>query len=183
LIFRKEDAMQSLSPKARQILYTVVSVVAILLLVAAGMLLAGRLRGDKGATQTVVQPAAPTELFQPTATLAVTSAPVRVAVKDGRAESDTGIAILPRVELRGDRKYVLRVSSQAGAVRFKGSYSRSSLDPIAIDAMKEIAGATPWEAEIQPPSTEAQRWTLSVSLSTDPVGKNIQVQLWDVGPK
>jgi hypothetical protein len=177
--------MKSLSPKAKQILYAVVSVVAILLLVAAGMLLAGRLRGDKVTTQTVVRQAAavPTELVQPTATLAVTSASARVAVKDGRAESDTGIAILPRVELRGDRKYVLQVSSEAGALPFKGSYTRGSLDPIAIDAMKEIAGATPWEAAIAPPSKEARLWTLGVSLSTDPVGKNVQVQLWDVGPK
>jgi hypothetical protein len=175
--------MKSLSPKARQILYAVVSVVAILLLVAAGVLLAGRLRGNKAATETVVQQAAPTELVQPTATLAVTSAPARVAVKDGRVESDTGIAILPRVELRGDRRYVLQVSSKAGALPFKGSYSRGSLDPIAIDAMKEIAGATPWEAEIAPPAKDARLWTLGVSLSTDPVGKNVQVQLWDVGPK
>ena len=176
--------MKTLSPKTKQILYAVVSVVAILLLVTAGVLLAGRLRGNSAVTETVVQQAAPpTELVQPTATVAVTSAPARVAVKDGRAESDTGIAILPRVELRGDRRYVLQVSSKAGALPFKGSYARGSLNPIAIDAMKEIAGTTPWEAEIAPPAKAARLWTLGVSLSTDPVGKNVLVQLWDVGPK
>jgi hypothetical protein len=177
--------MKSLSPRAKQILYAVVAVVAIALLVIAGMLLAGRLRGEKVTTQTVVKQAAPipTAVIQPTATLVMTSVPERVAVQDGRAESDTGIVVLPRVELRGDRKYVLQVSSKAGAVPFKGSYTRGSIEPIAIDVMKEIQGTTAWEAPIEPPSAEARRWTLGVSLSTAPVGKNIQVQIWDAGPK
>jgi len=177
--------MKSLSPKAKQILYAGLAVVVILLLVVAGMLLASRMRGDKAPPQKVIVQATsmPAAITQPTATMVVTSIPERVAVKDGHTESDTGIAILPRIELTGDRRYVMQVTSKAGAISFRGSYTRGSTDPIAIDVMKEIKGTTPWEAEIEPPSAEARHWTLGVSLNTDPVGKNVQVQIWDAGPK
>jgi hypothetical protein len=166
----------------RQKLFTFVRVAALLFLAAAGILLAGCQRGNRTATPTIVQQTTPTWIVS-TAAPTATETPTRVAVKNGHAESDTGIAILPSVELQGNRKYVLQVTSKAGALPFKGFYSRGSLDPIAVDAMKEIAGTTPWEVEIAPPVKDARSWTLGVSLNTDPVGKNVQVQVWDVGQK
>jgi hypothetical protein len=144
--------------------------------------LAGCQRGNRISTQTIVPQETPT-LIAATAAPTATETPARAAVKNGHAESDTGIAILPSVELQGDRRYVLQVTSKAGALPFKGFYSRGSLDPIAVDAMQEIAGTTPWEAEIAPPVKDARRWTLGISLNTNPVGKNVQVRVWDVGPK
>jgi len=165
---------------SRHALFTLVRVVAFLILAAAGVLLAG-CRNDT-ATQSEVRQTTPTSVIS-TPVPTATETPARVAVKNGHAESDTGIAILPSVELQGDRRYVLQVTTSAGALPFQGAYSRSSLDPIAVDAMKKIAGTTPWEAEIAPPVKDARRWTLGVTLNTNPVGKPVQVQVWDVGPK
>jgi len=169
-------------PSPRQMPSAWVCVTAFLVFVAAGMLLVGCQRGNGIPTQTMVRQTAPT-LVVSTAVPAATETPARVIVQNGHAESDTGIVILPNVELQGDRRYVLQVTSKAGSLSFGGSYSRGSLDPIAVDAMKEIAGTTPWEAEIVPPVKDARRWSLGVSLSTNPLGKNVQVQVWDAGPK
>lgn len=107
----------------------------------------------------------------------------RAPVPQGFAENETGIAILPRIQLTGSRRYVLEISSRSGNLPFSGSYTRGSIDPkIAIDVMTEIKGTTAWEQEIQPPSPESRTWTLGVSLSTT-LGKNIRVQVWDIGPR
>jgi hypothetical protein len=49
--------------------------------------------------------------------------------------------------------------------------------------MTEIKGTTPWEQEIRPPAPDTRQWTVGASLSTTPIGKNNQVQVWDIGPK
>lgn len=180
--------MNALSPRGKQILLALAVIVSILIVVGAGVVLGRRLTENTSPTSEVVI-AAPTAIAAPdTVTPAAPQqaqpAVQRVAVPDGRVENETGIAILPIVQLQGSRRYLLQVTSKAGALPFSGSYSRGSIDPkIAINPMTDIKGATPWEQEIQPPATNVRQWTISVSLSTNPVGKNIQVQIWDIGPR
>jgi len=179
--------MQSLSPQGKRILLAVVALLLIIMVVGAGIVLGRTLAERSTATPAVVVPATPPPAGQVTATLAAQSQGVaaqRVPVPDGKVENDTGIAILPAVKLSGDRRYVLSVTSKAGALSFQGSYSRGSIDPkIAINPMTEIKGTMPWEQEIEPPAPDVRQWTLGASLSATPIGKNIQVQVWDIGPK
>jgi hypothetical protein len=180
--------MNALSSRGRQILLAVAVIVLILAVVSAGVVFGRRLAGNASPTPAVVI-AAPTAVEAPATAMPATPqqaqpAVQRVAVPDGRVENETGIAILPIVQLQGSRRYLLQVTSKTGALPFSGSYSRGSIDPkIAINPMTDIKGATPWEQEIQPPATNVRQWTMSVSLSTNPVGKNIQVQIWDIGPR
>jgi hypothetical protein len=180
--------MQSLSPRGKQILLAAVALVLILAVIGAGVVLGRTLSERSMLTPPVVVPVTPIAAEQTTATLAAqpqaTPAPQRVAVPDGRVETETGIAILPVVKLQGDRRYVLQITSKAGAVSFQGSYSLGSIEPkIAINPMTEIKGTMPWEQEILPPAPDARQWTLGASVSATPIGKNIQVQVWDIGPK
>jgi hypothetical protein len=185
----------------KQILYAAGAIAIIALVVIVGVLIGNRLGGGGKTALKPVVTVAPTAA----APAESTSTPVsgageakagaaegqtkastaeRVAVPNGRVENETSIAILPVVTLRGDRRYVLQVTSKAGALPFTGSYSRGSIDPkIAIDVKTDIKGTTPWEEEIQPPAADARQWSLGVSLSLDPLGKNVQVQIWDIGPR
>lgn len=176
--------MSALSPKTQKILLAAGAGTVVILVVAIGLALGSRLGAGRGPQEEIVIPQAPTSV--PEATVMPTSreTPVRILVEGGRIETDTGIAILPMVTLRGDRRYVLQVTSKAGQLPFSGSYSRGSIDPkIAIDAMQEFKGTTPWEQEIQPPAADTRTWTLGVNLSTTPIGKHVLVQVWDIGPR
>lgn len=176
--------MSSLSPRTRQILIAAAATLAVILVILAGVVIGNRLGARQDVQEDVVIPQEATSEPAATATLAASQAAPRTAVTGGRAETDTGIAILPMVTLRGDRRYVLQVTSRAGQLSFSGSYSRGSIDPkIAIDAMQEFKGTTPWEQEIQPPTPDSRTWTLGVNLSTNPIGKHVLVQVWDIGPK
>lgn len=179
--------MQSLSPRTRQIVLAVVAVIVFLAVVGVGIILGRRVSDRQTQAPEVVVPITPSATGSITVTAATQqlSAPTqRAAVPDGKVENETGIAILPMVKLQGDRRYVLQVTSGAGALPFSGSYSLGSIDPkIAINPMTEIKGTTPWEQEIQPPAPDVRQWTLGASLSTSPIGKNIRVQVWDIGPK
>ncbi|WP_423222465.1 hypothetical protein [Candidatus Amarolinea aalborgensis] len=176
----------------------VIVVAAIILLGAVtGILIANQLQKDQkpqavvlpGSTGTPSLESQPrldaTVAITPTVTQIVGLSPSaeRVPVPNGSTENKTGIAILPIIQLRGDRRYVLEITSQAGSLPFSGSYTRGSIDPkIAIDVVAEIKGTTRWEQEIQPPSPESRTWTLGVSVTTS-LGKDIRVQVWDIGPK
>lgn len=176
--------MSSLSPRTRQLLLAAGAVGLVALVVLAGVAIGNRLGARQNVQEDVVIPQEATSEPVATATLAVSQAAPRTAVAGGRAETETGIAILPTVTLRGDRRYVLQVTSKTGSLTFSGSYSRGSIDPkIAIDAMQEFEGTTPWEQEIQPPAPDSRTWTLGVNLSTNPIGKHVLVQVWDIGPK
>lgn len=176
--------MSSLSPRTRQLLLAVGAVAIVALMVLAGIVIGNRLGSRQDAQEDVVIPQEATSQPVATATLAAAQAAPRTAVAGGRVETDTGIVILPTVTLRGDRRYVLQVTSKAGPLTFSGSYSRGSSDPkIAIDAIQEFKGTTPWEQEIQPPAPDSRTWTLGVNLSTNPIGKHVLVQVWDIGPK
>lgn len=176
--------MSALSPRTRQILLAAGAVLLVVLVVVAGIAIGNRLGAQQDNKEEVVIPTAAPAEAQATATLNASTPVARTAVAGGRAETDTGIAILPAVNLRGDRRYVLLVTSRAGALSFGGSYSRSSIDPkIAIDAMQEFKGTTPWEQEIEPPAPDTRTWTLGVNLSTNPIGKHVLVQVWDIGPR
>jgi hypothetical protein len=176
--------MSALSPRTRQILLAAGAAGIVILVVVAGIAIGNRLGGSQENQAAVVVQSAVTVEPQPTVTLAAPAEASRTAVEGGRAETDTGIAILPAVTLRGDRRYVLQVTSKAGKLSFSGSYSRGSIDPkVAIDAMQEFKGMTPWEQVIEPPSPGARTWTLGVNLSTSPIGKHVLVQVWDIGPK
>lgn len=179
--------MQSLSPRDKRILLAVAALLLVIAVVGAGIVLGRTLAERSTSTVAVVVPITPPPADRMTATLAAPAQDIstqRVAVPDGKAESETGIAILSAVKLRGDRRYILSVTSRAGALPFQGSYSQGSIDPkIAINPMTEIKGTTPWEQEIEPPAPDVREWTLGVSLSTTPIGRNIQVQVWDIGPK
>jgi hypothetical protein len=174
--------------RTKRILYMIAAIAILLLIVAAGILIGRQLGGSGAGSEKVVLPSPAVEVTEPTAVPAAieptATAPPRVAVPGGRVDTPTGIGILPPVQLAGGRRYVLRISSADGEVPFSGSYSRSSLDPrVAVDAMQEIKGKTPWEQEIQPPAPEARTWTLGVTASTVPVGKNLSIVILDVGPK
>jgi hypothetical protein len=173
--------------QTRRILYILLAIAIVLIIVAAGILVGRQLAGGKDSAETVVVPSPAVEIVQPTATpvpVQPTPTTARVAVPGGQVDASTGIAVLPAVQLAGNRRYVLRVSSAAGAVAFSGSYSRSSIDPkVAVDAMEEIKGQTPWEQEIAPPAPGARTWTLGVTAGTNPVGKDLQISVWDAGPK
>jgi hypothetical protein len=173
--------------QTRRILYILLAIAIVLIIVAAGILVGRQLAGGKESAETVVVPSPTVEVAQPTATPVVVQkspTPPRVAVPGGQVDSPTGIGILPPVQLAGNRRYVLRLSSSDGAVPFSGSYSRGSIDPkVAVDAMEQIQGKTPWEREIAPPAPDARTWTLGVTASTNPVGKDLQITVWDVGPK
>jgi hypothetical protein len=176
------------SSRTKRILTIVLAIAILLLIVAAGIVIGRQLGGGDSGAEKVVLPSPTVEVIQPTvapATIAPTSTvPPRVEVPGGRVETPTGIGILPPVQLAGDRRYVLRISSADGAVDFSGSYSRGSLDPkIAVDVMQEIKGKTPWEQQVQPPAPDARTWTLGVTASTVPVGKNLTIVILDVGPK
>lgn len=176
--------MSALSPKTQQILLAIGAGAVVILVVAIGLALGSRLGAGQGPAEEIVIPQAATSEPEATVTPLSRETPVRIAVEGGRVETDTGIAILPTVTLRGDRRYVLQITSKAGKLSFAGSYSRGSIDPkIAIDAMQEFRGTTPWEQEIQPPAPNVRTWTLGVNLSTNPVGKHVLVQVWDVGPR
>ncbi len=176
--------MSTLSPRTRQILLAVGAALLVVLVVVAGIAIGNRLGTRQDNKEEVVIPAAAPAEPLATATLTQPSPVTRTAVAGGRAETDTGIAILPAVTLSGDRRYVLQVTSKAGALSFSGSYSRGSIDPkIAIDAMQEFKGTTPWEQEIQPPAPDTRTWNLGVNLSTTPIGRHVLVQVWDIGPK
>jgi hypothetical protein len=179
--------MQSLSPRNRRILLAIVALLLILVVICAGIVLGRTLAERNASTSAVIVPVTPAAAVQITATLAAqpqATSTQRIAVPDGNVETETGIAILPIVTLQGNRRYVLQVTSRAGALSFQGSYSLGSIDPkIAINPMTEIKGTTPWEQEILPPAPDTRQWTLGASLSTTPIGQNIQVQVWDIGPK
>jgi hypothetical protein len=187
--------LTNLSPRSRQIVLGAVAIAALLLVAAAGVGLARQLSTRNAqasaATPTAAalvaeQKAAPT---QPAPVVVATprqAQPVatRVAVPGGRVDTDTGIAIMPVVNLRGDRRYVMQITSKAGAVEFQGSHTRGSIDPkIAIDVVSQIKGSTTWEQEIPPPAADSRTWTLGASVSTNPPGKNVAIQIWDIGPK
>ncbi len=170
-----------------------VLVAIILLGVVAGILIANRMRADQNSPDVVLPNSTGAPSTQPgtgisespTVTLALgtPALPQRTLVANGSVENDTGIAILPTVSLSGSRRYALVITSQAGALPLTGSYSRGSIDPkIAIDVMSEVKGSTPWEQEIEPPAPDSRTWTLGVSVSTT-LGKNIRVQVWDIGPR
>jgi hypothetical protein len=176
------------SPQSRRTLY-IVLVIAILLLIVVGGILVGRQLGgsDSGAEEVVV-PSPTVALIQPTVAPATSApkatTPPRAAVPGGSVDTPTGIGILPPVQLTGNRRYVLQISSGNGAVEFSGSYSRGSLDPkIAVDVMQNIQGKTPWEQEIAPPAPDSRTWTLGVTASTMPVGKDLRIVILDAGPK
>ena len=176
------------SSQTKRILYIVVAIVILLVIVAAGILIGRQLGGSETGSEEVVVPSPTIEVIQPTAAPATVepkaTTPPRVAVPGGRIDTPTGIGILPPVQLNGDRRYVLQISSGAGAVDFSGSTTRGSLNPkIAVDVMKQIAGKTPWEQEIDPPAPDSRTWTLGVTASTVPVGKNLRIVILDVGPK
>jgi hypothetical protein len=52
-----------------------------------------------------------------------------------------------------------------------------------VDAMQEIRGKTPWEQQVQPPAPDSRTWTLGVTASTVPVGKNLTIVILDAGPQ
>lgn len=179
--------MPSLSPQSKRILLAIIVLLLIIAIIGAGIVLGRTLAERSTTTPAVVAPSTPSPAERATATLAAQSQGLtgqRVPVPDGKVENDIGIAILPAVKLQGDRRYALSVTSKADALSFQGSYSRGSIDPeIAINPMTEIKGTTPWEQEIEPPAPDVRQWTLGVSLSSTPIGHNIQVQVWDIGPK
>lgn len=172
----------------------VLGIVAIILLgIVAGVMIAKQMQNNQQPPAVVLPGGAETPAAQagtdvsgpPTVTLtgATPSVPERTLVANGSVENDTGIAILPVVSLSGSRRYVLAITSQAGSLPLNGSFSRGSIDPkISIDVVTGIKGSTPWEQEIQPPAPESRTWTLSASVSTT-LGKNIQVRIWDIGPR
>ena len=173
--------------RTKRILYIVLAIAVFLLIVAAGILISRQLGGGANSEKVVV-PSPTVEVTQPTALPATieptATPPPRVAVPGSRVDTPTGIGVLPPVHLAGNRRYVLQISSSDGAVNFSGSYSRGSIDPkVAVDAMQEIGGRTPWEQEIQPPAPNARTWTLGVTARTVPVGKDLTVVILDVGPK
>jgi hypothetical protein len=163
--------------------------IVVLLLVIAGVILTGCKSGESGSgAAEVVLPSPSAELVLPTVVPATAvpkpTAPPRVPVPGGSIDAPTGIAILPVVQLAGDRRYVLQVSSTGGAVDFSGSYSRASIDPkIAVDVIQEIKGRTPWEQEIQPPAPDSRTWTLGVTANSAQLGKDLRIAVVDVGPK
>lgn len=186
--------MSGLSSRA---LVAIAVVVIILLGVVTGILIANQSQQNQKLPDVVIPAATGTPSAQSgpqtsaTADLAVgitqtvtAAAPAeRAPVPQGFVENQTGIAILPSIQLTGSRRYVLEISSRSGNLPISGSYTRGSIDPkIAIDAMTEIKGVTVWEQEIQPPSPDSKTWTLGVSVSTT-LGKNIRVQIWDIGPR
>jgi hypothetical protein len=181
------------SSRTRRVLIIVLAIAILLLVVAAGILLGRQLAGGKPAAENVVLPTATVQMVQPTvapsaqaseATGSQATAQPRAAVPGSRVDAPTGIAILPPVLLTGGRRYVLQVSSATGAVNFSGSTTRGSIDPkIALDVMREIKGTTPWEQEVEPPAPDARTWTLGVTASAVPVGKDLQIVILDVGPK
>jgi hypothetical protein len=176
------------SPQSRRTLYIVLAIVVLLLIIAGGVVLGKQLGGNGSGAEEVVVPSPTVELVQPTA-VAATAAPKptaapRAAVPGGSVDAPTGIAILPPVQLAGNRRYVLQISSKSGAVDFTGNYTRGSIDPkIALDVMQQIKGRTPWEQEIQPPAADSRTWTLGVTASAFPVGKDLRIVILDVGPK
>jgi hypothetical protein len=176
------------SPQFRSAPHLAVAI-AVLLLVIAGVVLTGCKSGEGGSgAAEVVVPSPSSEMIQPTVVPATVApkptAPPRVPVPGGSIDAPTGIAILPAVQLAGDRRYVLQVSSTGGAVDFSGSYSRGSIDPkIAVDVIQEIKGRTPWEQEIQPPAPDSRTWTLGVTASVAQLGKPLRIAILDVGPK
>jgi hypothetical protein len=173
--------------QTRRILYILLAIAIVLIIVVAGILVGRQLAGGKETPATVVVPSPAVEIVQPTGTpipVQPTPTAVRVAVPGGQVDASTGIAVLPALQLAGDRRYVLRLSSKDGAVAFSGSYSRGTIDPkVVVHAVEEIKGKTPWEQEIAPPAPDARTWTLGVTASTNPVGKDLQISVWDVGPK
>ena len=185
----KEDFIEpQASFQTKRFIYILLALAILLAIVAAGILLGKQLGGDESGSEKVVEPASAVEAIQPAAarpTVEQTATtPARVAVPGGRVETATGIGILPPVQLAGDRRYVLEISSANGAVDFGGSITRGSLAPkIAVDVMKQIKGKTPWEQEIDPPAPDARTWTLGVTASTVPVGKNLRIVILNVGPK
>jgi hypothetical protein len=185
----EEDFMGSQSSsRTKRILYILVVIAVLLLVVAAGVLIGRQLSGRDSDAQNVVVPSATIEVTKPTAVLATVepkrTTPPRAAVPGGRVDTPTGIGILPPVQLAGGRRYVLQINSADGEVDFFGSYSRGSLDPkIAVDVMKEIKGRTPWEQQVEPPAPGSRTWTLGVTASSVPVGKNLSIVILDVGPK
>jgi hypothetical protein len=185
----KEDVMESQpSSQTKRILYILLAIAVVLVIVVAGILIGRQLGGSDSGSEKVVVPSPTIEVIEPTAAPATVepkaTASPRVAVPGGRIDTPTGIGILPPVQLAGDRRYVLQISSADGAVDFSGSTTRGSLDPkIAIDVMSQMKGKTPWEQEIDPPAPDSRTWTLGVTASTVPVGKNLRIVILDVGPK
>jgi hypothetical protein len=178
---------QSTSRTRRWLIILLVAAV-LLLVVAAGILIGRQLGGGESVAEEVVLPTVTAEVVQPTAVPATPAPaptpPPRVAVPGSRVDAPTGIAVLPPVQLTGGRRYVLQIASKNGAVDFSGSTSRGSIDPkIALDVMREVKGRTPWEQEIEPPSPDARTWTLGVTASAVPVGKDLQIVILDIGPK
>jgi hypothetical protein len=176
------------SPQSKRALYIVLAIVVLLLIVVGGVWAGRQLGGSGSGAQEIVVPSPTVELIQPTIALATpapkATAPPRVAVPGGSVDTPTGIGILPPVQLDGNRRYILQISSGDGAVQFAGNYSRGSVDPkIAIDVIKEIKGKTPWEQEIQPPAPDSRTWTLGVTASTVQLGKNLRIAILDIGPK
>jgi hypothetical protein len=175
------------SSRTRRLVVILVAIAVLLLVVAAGILIGKQLSGGESAEE-VVLPAATAEAVQPTAVPATpmpaATTPPRVAVPGSRVDASTGIAILPPVQLTGSRRYVLQISSKNGAVDFNGSTTRGSIDPkVALDVMRGVKGKTPWEQEVEPPAPDARTWTLGVSVSAVPLGKDLQIVILDMGPK
>jgi hypothetical protein len=176
------------SSRTKRILPILVATAVLLLIVAAGILIGRQLSGSGSESEKVVVPSPTIEVIPPTAALATVGPKAitspRAEVPGGRVDTPTGIGILPPVQLTGGRRYVLQISSADKAVDFFGSYTRGSLDPkIAMDVMKEFKGKTPWEQQIEPPAPDSRTWTLGVTASTVPVGKNLSIVILDVGPK
>lgn len=175
------------SPQSRRTLYIVLAIAVLLLIVGGGILAGRQLGGSDSGAKEVVVPSPTVEVVQPTVALATAApqatAPPRATVPGGSVDTPTGIGILPPVQLAGNRRYVLQISSGSGAVDFNGNYTRGSIDPkIAVDVMQEIKGKTPWEQEIQPPAPGARTWTLGVTANTVQLGKNLRIVILDVGP-
>jgi hypothetical protein len=176
------------SPQSRRVLYIVLAIVVLLLIVGGGVVVGRQLGGSGSAAEEIVVPSPTVELIQPTVTPAVpapkAATPPRAAVPGGSVDTPTGIGILPPVQLAGNRRYVLQISSGNGAVDFSGSYTRGSVDPrIAVDVMQQIKGKTPWEQEIAPPAPDSRTWTLGATASTVQLGRNLRIVILDIGPK
>lgn len=176
------------SPRFGRMPYILLAIGLVVLILAGSGLVGCQSGGSESGVKDVVLPSPTLEPVQPTAPPATVApkptALPRVAVPGGSMDAPTGIAILPAVQLAGDRRYVLQISSGSGAVDFSGSYSRGSIDPkIAVDAVQQIKGNTPWEQEIQPPAPDSRTWTLGVSASTSQLGKGLRIAILDVGPR
>jgi len=123
--------------------------------------------------------AAPTARPTITSPLSPLATPAIVARQEGNP-----LAALTLVKLQPGHQYRLSVTSRAGAVAFRGTWSTSAVGTDGLPGIKTglLEGKTPADYDIAPPvTTVAKDWVYSASASSK-VGGDIAVTILDVTP-